>query len=338
MSMKGRSWQSDGYRYGFNGKENDADWDVQDYGFRIYKPELGKFLSVDPLTQSYPELTPYQFASNTPIQAIDLDGLEMLLPHNINYGTRTFDLDIRKITFIVENPNLDKKQFSQKQYSDLFSKGNTNDIYMKYLPKNGEAPIFITEKEYKTGVGFRVNVTYSVGLDFIDQQTATSHFQMGADVSSQAFSIVSLSPNNNIFSANGAARADIDNSNRVALNSKFFGLNGANTHLVGGIYASATELVLHETGFHNMIGKTHQADANGNAIYPASPTLESNQKGQIYPTMDNTKEIITNGATYNRFYYYPNESNFVLSPPSSLPKPSYNLNITIPKTQLNVNK
>jgi RHS repeat-associated protein len=79
MSMKERSWQSDSYRYGFNGKENDADWDVQDYGFRIYKPEISKFLSVDPLTQSYPELTPYQFASNSPISGIDLDGLEYLL-------------------------------------------------------------------------------------------------------------------------------------------------------------------------------------------------------------------------------------------------------------------
>lgn len=35
-----------------------------------------RFLSVDPLTYSYPELTPYQFASNRPIEAIDLDGLE----------------------------------------------------------------------------------------------------------------------------------------------------------------------------------------------------------------------------------------------------------------------
>jgi len=33
-------------------------------------------LSVDPLTSSYPELTPYQFAHNSPIVAIDLDGLE----------------------------------------------------------------------------------------------------------------------------------------------------------------------------------------------------------------------------------------------------------------------
>jgi RHS repeat-associated protein len=70
-----------GYRYGFNGKELDKSNEfgtsnVYDYGFRIYNPSIGRFLSVDPLTRSYPELTPYQFASNTPIWAIDLDGLE----------------------------------------------------------------------------------------------------------------------------------------------------------------------------------------------------------------------------------------------------------------------
>ncbi|CAN5757954.1 hypothetical protein BH11BAC7_BH11BAC7_33020 [soil metagenome] len=52
---------------------------LQDYGMRIYNPAIGKFLSVDPLTKSYPELTPYQFASNQPIWAIDIDGLEKLI-------------------------------------------------------------------------------------------------------------------------------------------------------------------------------------------------------------------------------------------------------------------
>lgn len=33
---------------------------------------------MDPLTKSYPMLTPYQFASNRPIDGIDLDGLEYL--------------------------------------------------------------------------------------------------------------------------------------------------------------------------------------------------------------------------------------------------------------------
>ena len=68
------------YIYGFNGKENDneviGDGNWQEYGARMYNPRLGRFPSIDPLTKSYPELTPYQFASNTPIWAIDLDGME----------------------------------------------------------------------------------------------------------------------------------------------------------------------------------------------------------------------------------------------------------------------
>ena len=38
--------------------------------------EVARFMSVDPLAPEYPWYTPYQFAGNTPIQAIDLDGLE----------------------------------------------------------------------------------------------------------------------------------------------------------------------------------------------------------------------------------------------------------------------
>lgn len=64
------------YRYDFNNEETDPESDLQDYGMRIYNARLGKFLSVDPITEEYPELTPYQFASNRPIDGIDLDGLE----------------------------------------------------------------------------------------------------------------------------------------------------------------------------------------------------------------------------------------------------------------------
>jgi RHS repeat-associated protein len=75
-----RSYSGGEYRYGFNGKEIDNEVKgtgaQYDYGFRIYDPRIGKFLSVDPLFKNYPWYTPYQFAGNMPIVAIDLDGLE----------------------------------------------------------------------------------------------------------------------------------------------------------------------------------------------------------------------------------------------------------------------
>ena len=82
MGMPGRTFtgpssSSGGYRYGFNGKENDQESKFQDYGMRNYNPRLGRFLTVDPLTSKYPWLSVYQFASNCPISGIDLDGLEL---------------------------------------------------------------------------------------------------------------------------------------------------------------------------------------------------------------------------------------------------------------------
>ena len=81
MYLPGRKFDAGtGYRFGFNGKENDnevkGEGNQQDYGMRIYDPRLGRFLSTDPLTKIYSELTPYQYASNRPIDGIDLDGLE----------------------------------------------------------------------------------------------------------------------------------------------------------------------------------------------------------------------------------------------------------------------
>ena len=88
----------------------------QDYGMRIYDPRLGRFLSVDPLTAKYPELTPYQFASNTPIQATDLDGEEQryyLLNLQSQHPTLTltkqedcwkiFDKVVVKVTGLPQN-------------------------------------------------------------------------------------------------------------------------------------------------------------------------------------------------------------------------------------------
>jgi len=99
--MPGRSYNSGDYRYGFNGKEKDDEvagtGNQYDYGFRIYNPRLGRFLSVDPLSKSYPALSAYQFAANMPIWAKDLDGLEALIV-NLNDKTATFVANIYFVT------------------------------------------------------------------------------------------------------------------------------------------------------------------------------------------------------------------------------------------------
>ena len=95
-SLKTRSYSAgSGFRFGFNGKENFDQY--QDYGFRIYYPSLGRFLSFDPLSNIFPFWSPFAFAFNNPILNIDLDGLEgVAASHRIYFSNGGIPL-LRKL-------------------------------------------------------------------------------------------------------------------------------------------------------------------------------------------------------------------------------------------------
>jgi RHS repeat-associated protein len=137
MLMPGRQWDNGmKYRYGFNGKENDrdikGDGNQQDYGMRIYDPRLGRFLSVDPLTASYPWYTPYQFAGNKPIQYIDLDGAEETL-----YGLAKDGVFGKTGSKIVKG-SIEGIALSLKKTWSFF----TSDLYKASTWKNAEEFFF----------------------------------------------------------------------------------------------------------------------------------------------------------------------------------------------------
>ena len=108
MEMPDRKYLAlNGYRYGFNGKENDnevkGEGNQQDYGMRIYDPRLGRFLSVDPLARKYSGLSPYAFAMNRPVDGIDIDGLEWLSSGKYpNYITGKWEVKY-KVTLSLNN-------------------------------------------------------------------------------------------------------------------------------------------------------------------------------------------------------------------------------------------
>ena len=175
--MPGRKL-SGGYRYGFNGKENDnevkGEGNQQDYGMRIYDGRIGKFLSVDPITSSYPMLTPYQFSSNRPIDGIDLDGLEYKSAANwaekniANYSyTFHYNLDpppsfkklkqstwkdvIGKTMYCATSTALAYAQGDEKVSQYLGTNGYKSNRYgqLEFFQKGGSSHSLIKPKEYK---------------------------------------------------------------------------------------------------------------------------------------------------------------------------------------------
>jgi RHS repeat-associated protein len=78
LQMTERVYEAGRYGFGFNGKINDEEilsngrW--QDYGFRAYRSDIGRFVSVDPLRRSYPSFTVYSFVNCNPMLFVDIDG------------------------------------------------------------------------------------------------------------------------------------------------------------------------------------------------------------------------------------------------------------------------
>jgi RHS repeat-associated protein len=119
--LAGRSYTAPNtkYDFGFNGKEKDNEGmggggSTYDYGFRIYNAQLGRFLSVDPLTKFYPAWTTYHFTENRPIKAIDLDGLQAWDgPNDINdvMSLQSFQQFTKTLIKSIDAKTIEKYQF-----------------------------------------------------------------------------------------------------------------------------------------------------------------------------------------------------------------------------------
>ena len=79
IDQRSTTWSS---RYTFSGKERDSETGYSYFGARYYHSDLSIWLSVDPLSDKYPNLTPYAYCANNPVQYVDPDGKEKIIALN----------------------------------------------------------------------------------------------------------------------------------------------------------------------------------------------------------------------------------------------------------------
>jgi RHS repeat-associated protein len=143
MEMPGRKFSStSGYRYGFNGMENDNEVKGQgnsiDYGARIYDPRLGRWLSTDPLTMDYPWESPYAYHKNSPIVSIDWQGkgdppyeknnVHFVPLHNpfVAIFMRENDREFTNTAIKVGTANVTTYSVNMQQYNSTSLRAKTN--------------------------------------------------------------------------------------------------------------------------------------------------------------------------------------------------------------------
>lgn len=141
MLMPGRSKSSD-YRFGFNGKEADNESKGEkrsyDFGNRFYDPLVGQFLSIDRYAANFPFQSPYIFAANNPVCAIDINGDYVYFvtqgengPTVVSWGSeqgKKYRLEHIELEIAYETE-------SGKAYLDKYINNPKYDIYVSYSDK-----------------------------------------------------------------------------------------------------------------------------------------------------------------------------------------------------------
>ncbi len=290
MLVPNRHKAGDDYRYGFNGKENDnevmGEGNFQDYGMRMYNPRIGRFFNEDPLTKKYPELTPYQFASNTPIQAVDLDGLEGYKVVDHQSKTTTIVID-----FYYSPKDLDTKSKDQRLDSE-FTQSEVESIkkgIMKEFDKNK-----FEDKNNSYTDGENTNTFYSVKLQINLHKTSTTE-EAKALVNSSANDPL----NSNIYLFKNEVKVSSlkDKNGNTMTNSEgeemIATTVGGSQPLMLGLFNKDSHTATHEL-FHNLIHNHQNASLfNKTLINPADQRLGHKLADGIFIYNDPTTNTVT---------------------------------------------
>lgn len=113
--------------YKFGGKEYDktAGLNIYDFGARWYEPDLGRFMTLDPMCEKTYSLSPYHYCSNNPISRVDPTGMSdtgYTIDEN-GYLEKVNDEGGEKYDVIYK-----KDKYSRKTMTDYDETGNLTGI------------------------------------------------------------------------------------------------------------------------------------------------------------------------------------------------------------------
>jgi RHS repeat-associated protein len=143
--LMGESTDATAYsnKYLYNGKEQvsttnsplgiDVSWYA--YGARFYDPQLGRWHSIDPLTENTPSINPYQYCYNDPIKFFDRFGLA---GETDIYGRPKYDENGIYIAPMDRQGGMTAKGYGDANYGHWTTKTTSIDIDGQYMCNKSE--------------------------------------------------------------------------------------------------------------------------------------------------------------------------------------------------------
>jgi len=158
MTIESRSFSSEEYRFGFNGKENDKDFGEGhvDFGARIYDSRTTRWLSQDPLAYEMPAWSPYNFGYDNPIKFLDPDGRKPMGDYYDRKGNKTGTDGKNDGKAYIENQDGDISFDGKKYYEMAGGAATINGDYGEGFNQvdddfEKQIPVYMekTKKRYK---------------------------------------------------------------------------------------------------------------------------------------------------------------------------------------------
>ena len=142
--------------YLYNGKEfiESHGLNTYDYGFRGYYSPIGRFTSIDPLAEQTPWMSPYAYAGNNFINAIDWMGLGGLTSgYTSSYGWMAQDAEGNVVGWGEDNNDwrvYEVDKYWNGTYAGL--EGHSQFLGWEIFDRNGNRPSYIKgQKTYYVG-------------------------------------------------------------------------------------------------------------------------------------------------------------------------------------------
>ncbi|MBR6174884.1 MAG: RHS repeat-associated core domain-containing protein [Bacteroidales bacterium] len=91
--------------YTFSAKEKDTETGYLYFGARYYSSDLSIWLSVDPMADKYPSMSPYVYCANNPVKLVDPNGEEIdddIVVYGTNNSSITYKTDLFDLQFKVD--------------------------------------------------------------------------------------------------------------------------------------------------------------------------------------------------------------------------------------------
>jgi len=270
-------------RYKFTAKELDNETSYTYFGARYYDSELSGWLSVDPMSDKYPSLSPYCYSANNPVMIIDPNGDSIWI--NGNNGEKFLYTPGQEYKgsdeFIAKTFKTLNKMYSVKNGATVIDElVNSKNIYniTNEVPSNTETAAFIPNKNNEGG---KLYMNNKMNLLTLSHELFHGYQCEKGQCGPSIFNEVEAY----LYSSSINMQYGINNKEPTSLHSFTFSINSGTE--TGLSFESSIDKLLYgnefnENDFVNAVRLfKSESQANQSGVYNNFPLREKNQTNYL---------------------------------------------------------